>query len=101
MVPLDLDVSTLVTDTSGATPAPLAGGTVRFRITRDTSTGSGNGPARFVVRDDVLTSATGVATNILRIVGAGDVVVVADLIDPNTGDVTATSNQIIATTTDW
>ena len=97
--PLDIDVSALATDTSGATQTPLAGGTVRFRITRDTSQDSQNGPARFIISGNVLTNANGVATNKVRIVGAGDVVIAADLIDPNTGGVAATSNYIIATST--
>lgn len=83
---------------SGAEGDSLAGVGVRFRIIEDDSTGSGRGPARFEGFAETFTSTEGEATNQLIVRGAGRVVVVADLLDPNTDEVVATSNQIILVT---
>lgn len=76
----------------------LAGVIVRFEIVVDTTTGSGNGPARLEGQEASFTNTAGEAFDQLVIVGAGRVVLEANLFDPNDGSHVATSNQIIAVT---
>jgi len=95
-VPLDVAVSATATDLS-ATASPIAGARMRFRIVVDTTKDSGlGGQVRFVGSvDEVTTNASGVGATMIRVQHPGDVVVVADLVDPNTGQTVATSNEII------
>ncbi len=95
-VPLDVAVSATATDLS-ATVSPIAGARMRFRIVVDTTKDSGlGGQVRFVGNvDEVTTNASGVGATMIRVQHPGDVVVVADLVDPNTGQTVATSNEII------
>lgn len=83
---------------SGTDGAPLAGVLVRFRIVKDNSTGSGRGGARFEGFAETRTNSSGEATNQLIVFGEGQVILEADLVDPNTGGVVSTSNQIILVT---
>ena len=89
-------VAVAVDDETGA---PLAGVLIRFRIINDT-TGfvAGVDKARLEGEETTFTNTAGEAFNQLRIVGVGEVVIEADLIDPNTNEVVETSNQIIAVT---
>ena len=88
-------VSTIVNSEGTALP----GLDVNFRIIEDSTVGSGIGGAFFGGPDISKTDSSGEAFNTLNIEGVGHVTVVAEVIDPNYGDVAAASNQIIATTT--
>jgi len=79
---------------------PLRGVLIEFRITRDGTLGSGVGGARLDGAAVSYTDNTGEAINQLEVVGIGQVVLEADLKDPVSGAVVATSNQIILTTTE-
>ena len=94
--PFETEIQATAVDLLGAV---LAGVPVRFRIVKDHTLASGNGPARFLGPAETNTNSTGVANNVVRVVGAGDLVIVADLIDSSSGGVLSTSNQIILTTT--
>ena len=72
---------------------------VNFRIISDTILHGPVPGARFVGPSTSFTDQNGKAVAQIRVVGIGEIVLVADMIDPQTGDVTGTSNQIIATTT--
>jgi hypothetical protein len=98
--PLDVDVVALSLDDT-VLREPIAGATVRFRIVSDTTDeGTGAPPAAFVADlDEVFSNTAGVANTRIRVQGPGDVVIAADLIDPNTGSVVSISNSLILTTT--
>ena len=74
---------------------------MRFRIVVDTTDDSGlGGQVHFVGSvDEVTTNTSGVGATMIRVQHPGDVVIVADLVDPNTGQTVATSNEIILVTT--
>jgi len=94
--PLDATVGVTAFDVGGD---PIIGGTVHFSVISDTTgEGAGTKHAEWVAGTDTLTGATGDAVNVLRVFGAGDVVIQARLIDPTDGSTIATSNRIILTT---
>jgi len=92
--PLDTTVSVLAEDFDGD---PIAGARVKFRIIQDTT--EPNRPAVWLTSNTTSTGPDGVAANIVRVSGPGVVTMEADLIDPVTGNTTATSNAIILTAT--
>lgn len=98
-VPLDQQISAIATDLTSLA-APIAGATMRFRILSDsTDETTTNEPVIFVGGVDTVTTNTlGVGSTVIRVQGPGDVVIVADLVDPNTGQTVATSNSIILVT---
>jgi len=87
-------VGTALDDTGN----PLSGVMVNFRITIDGTLGSGLGPARLDGEPVSYTNSIGEAFNQLEVVGSGKVVLEADLVDPVTNVIVATSNQIILRT---
>ncbi len=96
--PLDSDIGLIALD-SQVPPMPIVGANVSFRIIQDTTAdGTSNPNAQFVASRHTTTGPDGAAVNILRVFGPGSVVVVAELFDPNTGALVATSNRIILTT---
>ena len=72
---------------------------VRFRIIEDSTLHGPVPGAEFVGPSTSFTDQFGKAVAELRVVGIGDVVVIAEMLDSNTGQVAGTSNQVIATTT--
>ena len=96
VTPLDSNIAVIALDPLGA---PIVGSNVSFRITADsTADNSANPYAEFVASRHTMTGAAGGAVNILRAFGPGTVVVEAEMFDPNTGALVATSNRIILTT---
>ena len=94
--PLDANIGVTAEDFQGV---PIVGADVSFRIIEDTTADISSNPnAEFVASRHTTTGVDGSAVNILRAFGAGTVVVVADLFDPNTGALVATSSRIILTT---
>ena len=86
----------MATDLTGN---PMAGVKVNFRIVIDDTTSSGAGGAQLDGDPTSYTDTSGEAFNQLKVVGTGRVVLEADLIDPISGEILGTSNQIIMTTT--
>jgi hypothetical protein len=94
--PLDAPISLEALDLEGN---PIVGANVSFRILQDTTGDNSSNPyAEFVASRHTTTGAAGDAANILRSFGPGVVVVVAELYDPNSGNLVGTSNRIIMTT---
>ena len=95
--PLDSNIAIIAEDLLGE---PIVGANASFRIIDD-STGDAtpNPYAEFVASRHVVTGADGGAVNVLRAFGPGTVVVEAEMFDPITGTLVATSNRIILTTT--
>ncbi len=94
--PLDADIGVRALELD---QTPIVGANVSFRIIQDTTTDETSNPsAEFLASRHTTTGPTGSAVNVLRVFGPGVVVVVADLFDPVTGDLIATSNRIILTT---
>jgi hypothetical protein len=92
--PLEKTVSVVAKDFDDN---PIAGATVKFRIVEDTT--EPNRPAVWVSSNTSSTGPDGIAANIVRVSGPGVVAMEADMIDPITGNLVATSNRIILTTT--
>ena len=90
----------LVGTATDLTGGPLAGVKVKFRIVSDSTLRSGAGGANLDGQETSYTDTDGEAFNQLEVVGLGEVVLEADLIDPMTDELVATSNQIIMTTLD-
>ena len=98
-VPFDQDISATATDFS-TIAQPIAAATMRFRIIVDTTDETTtNEQVRFIGGiDEAITNTAGVGATKIRVQGPGDVVIVVDLVDPNTGQTVATSNTIILVT---
>ena len=96
VAPLEANIGLTALDTEGQ---PIVGVNVSFRIIQDTTADGGatNPNAEFAASRHTTTGPDGSAVNILRAFGAGTVVVVAEMFDPNTGALVATSNRIILT----
>ena len=97
LVPLDANIGVTALDDDGD---PIAGANVSLRIIEDTTADNTSNPnAEFTTSRHTTTGTDGSAVTILRTYGPGTVAVVADLFEPNTGALVATSNRIILTTT--
>lgn len=94
--PLDATVGVTAEDTEGN---PIAGATVRFIIVHDsTDEQTDNDAAEWLAGSSATTGSSGTAANVLRVFGPGDIVIEAQIFDPNLGTVVATSNRIFLTT---
>jgi hypothetical protein len=81
--------------TTDLTGNPLAGVKVHFRIVSDNTTHSGSGGARLQGQGITYSNTDGEAFEQLEVIGVGEVVIEADMIDPVTDEIIITSNQII------
>ena len=97
LVPFDANIGLTALDDDGD---PIVGANVSLRIIEDTTADNTSNPnAEFTTSRHTTTGVDGSAVTILRAYGPGTVAVVADLFEPNTGALVATSNRIILTTT--